>query len=1717
MPAQPGTPPPPPHHPAPASFPNPQAADNTGPTGPTHSTSCRTSETARTSVQKGVCSAPVMGLRKLSPGGHEYLTNAVACSDRQLEPGELLSDYYLSHGYPASEWFGAGAELLGLSGAVTPAQMQALYGEGRHPNADAIEAQLIAEGTSTTHALAATKLGRHFPSYSSLDHLRSDVNKAYQDHNREQGHPFGAPIDPETRARLRHQVQVRAFQHDHAGDPPGNERELQKWLAEQKRALKAAVSGFELVFAPDKSVSIAWAIAQPPERERIADLVRQAARDALSYVEQNAAYTRRGAMGEAQVDVDGITAALFEHWDSRAADPHFHIHALVSNKVRRSDDGHWTALDGRTILAATVTASEYFDSRLRDLFREQGAQWTRRPADGVDLTRPVWQLGAVPVALVRAFSQRHRQFDAARARRIVEFRAQHGREPTPREIFSLNRQAQYDNRPGKQPPRTLSEHLRTWRAHAETVVSTQTLDALEQRLFNTRGQRADPIDIRSLAEKTCEVVSENYSHFSRWNLEAEAHRQSAYLVVPADKRAQLVADVVDAVLNERDTLPLEGPSLVPEPASLRRRKGESVFHEHHSTRYTVSRTLAAETDLVAWARRNGGHRLSPETVAKALAHASLNEGQRSMVTEFARSGRRLQLALAPAGAGKTSAMKVFAAAWRRTGHRVYAFGPSARAAQELGAAIGARPHTLHQLTTAQGFGFAHRMFPMNPGDVVIIDEAAMAGTHTLHAVVSFALRRGADVRLIGDDQQLAAVEAGGAIRLLAHDVGAIRFGEIVRFRGPDRGEQAAASLQIRDGNPDGLDFYLDHNRVRHGSLETMRDAVHRAWRADLQAEIPSLLIVPTNEDTIALNIEARQLRGHGTPAGQEIELHDGTRAGVGDWVVTRHNQRLLSLFGGKDFVKNGDTWDITAVHHSGRVSVRHRVHGGTVTLPAGYARAHVELAYATTVNRVQGMTSTGNAHLLIPPTMTREQFYPGITRAAHSNFAYVVTHHHVIDQHRETPLPQTPRAVLTGILHHTGAEVSATETLRHAQLEAESLATLVKRYNYTATYRDEERYTALLRQHAPPALQNDGTEGLIHTLRNAHDLGWSPDELLHTAIRQGPLDRATDPAALLQHRIIKRIETDQPPPATAEPRQSDITQWRRILDAIAPHAAVEDPPWALVWRRAAGGIARGLHVDAALTVVAHQLAQRPGNDPMPDHHYAINALTGELDRRHDRGEGHRPALPWMARPDLAAARDHPGHADYLRRLNEAIAARTDELRATAIRTTPAWTTALGPRLNSPVTAEKWDDLVGMITAYRETFKITDTDPALPLGPKPGSPGAKAHVWTQLTKQCAALHDGNPPDEPPSLTVQSGHLDQLSEPIEDRFALETLDILVRRHDRLARDGDEDRLLDLIARHAPDALNQPAEHAALLALSRAQDHGWQAEHLLRTVTEASNLATARDPAAVLASRIDAQVSNNPPPPRTAAPEVADIERWTAIIREIAPETPGDDERWNLAWRHAAAGKLQRLDADRAVEWAAQQLAVQPVSDPMPAHRYVAEGVAAALSRQYDSGHGHHPALPWLAVPELDNPGKLERLTSINAEIIARIDQLRDTITRSHPTWATGLGERPSDPRIAARWDDLVLLAAAYRETYRVTDTDTPIGHQPTHDEAQSRGWRDVSGRWTALAAEVGQQTSGDAYQERPTREGQRDELRRDEDLVDSTADEHVTSEFGSGLTY
>jgi hypothetical protein len=334
---------------------------------------------------------------------------------------------------------------------------------------------------------------------------------------------------------------------------------------------------------------------------------------------------------------------------------------------------------------------------------------------------------------------------------------------------------------------------------------------------------------------------------------------------------------------------------------------------------------------------------------------ALDAGQAALVRQMCTSGARLQLAIAPAGAGKTTAMRALTLAWTQDGGQVLGLAPSAAAAAVLAEHTGIRTDTLAKLTWSLDHGeLPDWAAAVGPSTLVIIDEAGMADTLSLDTTVQFALARGASVRLVGDDQQLAAIGAGGVLRDITHTYGALRLIELHRFTDP---AEAAASLTIREGDPSGLEFYLDHGRVHVGDEATTTQDAFNAWVSDRAAGLDAIMLAPTRDLVAELNARARAHRLDHTPAASEVSLADGNRASVGDVIITRTNDRRLRLTA-TDWVKNGDRWTITGIGRNGDLKVRHNRSRLSVRLPADYVQASTGLGYATTIHAAQGVSPT---------------------------------------------------------------------------------------------------------------------------------------------------------------------------------------------------------------------------------------------------------------------------------------------------------------------------------------------------------------------------------------------------------------------------------------------------------------------------------------------------------------------------------------------------------------------------------------------------------------------------------------------------------------------------------------------------------------------------------------------------------------------------------------
>ncbi|WP_158288649.1 MobF family relaxase [Ornithinimicrobium flavum] len=1014
-----------------------------------------------------------MTMHKLSAGsGYTYLTRQVAVHDSTEKRQAGLASYYEEKGEAPGRWLGTGLGSLDLNvgDVVTEEQMKLLFGEGRHPRSGEREAAERGWGA----------LGRAFPTFGATS-LRQVTARAFSEHNTSRGLAWNAPIPAQERARIRTQVAREAFEQRH-GRAPVDEAELTKFIVKASRPAQVPVAGFDLTFSPVKSVSALWALAPADVAAQVEAAHQDAVRATLAMLEREVAFTRVGKGGIRQVPVTGLVAAAFDHRDSRTGDPDLHTHVVVSNKVQSlpEEGGRWLTLDGRMLFKAKVMASEHYNTHLEaGLVDRLGVSFVDRPSP--EGKRTVREIDGIDPALLSAWSSRRQAIQVRQRELAATFRADHGRTPTTVESLALAQQANLETRPGKHEPRSEAEQRVTWRQQANAALATagrspeevvesavgagwrrtrerggdepiaagQRVETQQGRLCPGRGGGVRP---QVLAARVLSVLEGSRATWQVWHVRAETLRQLRTAQVPLDRLEEHAHEVEKWVL-QGFSVPVGVPPKLGEPEVLRRPDGQSAHIVHGSQAYTSRAILAAEDELLTLGLRRDGRQADPNVVETVLAAQSadgpsLDRSQTAMVRTLATSGCRVQVALAPAGAGKTAALRVLARAWEASGGTVLGLAPTAVAADELGRATGIPADTLakhlHQTTNSRAGASTDARPPttvggaVGPRTLVLIDEAGMAGTRDLAAVVRHVVDAGGSVRLVGDDQQLSAVAAGGIFRDLAEQGHAhgttATLTELHRFTDPVEG---AATLGVRDGDPAALDHYLDYDRVHTGDTGDVMEAAFAAWKADQRAGLSSLLLAATRETVRDLNQRARQdrLDNTGQPPGREVALADGTRASAGDTVITRRNDRTLRT-GNGSWVKNGDRWRLLAFHPDGTMTVE-RYRGGSqctrphVTLPAGYVSEHVQLGYASTIHGAQGAT-VDTTHTVLTGTESRQGLYVALSRGRQANHLYLATPTPSLDSvGPEVPVTNMePRQVLTDILARDGRTQSA-KTVEH--------------------------------------------------------------------------------------------------------------------------------------------------------------------------------------------------------------------------------------------------------------------------------------------------------------------------------------------------------------------------------------------------------------------------------------------------------------------------------------------------------------------------------------------------------------------------------------------------------------------------------------------------------------------------------------------------------------
>jgi len=395
--------------------------------------------------------------------------------------------------------------------------------------------------------------------------------------------------------------------------------------------------------------------------------------------------------------------------------------------------------------------------------------------------------------------------------------------------------------------------------------------------------------------------------------------------------------------------------------------------DHRRMRYTTRDMLEAEKSLLSRAAAmttRRGHGVATQRQQAALTPSTLSAEQRRAFEHVTGEGD-IKALVGVAGSGKSTLLEAARRAWDMEGLTVKGAALSGIAAENLQSASGIPSRTL----ASYEWSWKEGRYPLTKNDVLVIDEAGMIGTKQLERILAHADQARAKVVLVGDPEQLQAIEAGAPFRGVVTEVGMSELTQVRRQHHPWARDatQALATGQTlqalaayeREG---AITQTVTHAEARRRLLDT--------WASDA-AQAPEdsrLILAYTRDDVRDLNTAAREIRKSRRELGhaEVIATTRGKREmAVNDRIVFLRNEKSLG-------VKNGSLGTVEAIERGVLVV---RLDGNDEARIVVESRDYQDLdhGYATTVHKAQGST-VDRAYILASRYFDRHTSYVALSR-----------------------------------------------------------------------------------------------------------------------------------------------------------------------------------------------------------------------------------------------------------------------------------------------------------------------------------------------------------------------------------------------------------------------------------------------------------------------------------------------------------------------------------------------------------------------------------------------------------------------------------------------------------------------------------------------------------------------------------------------------------------
>ncbi|MFF7648183.1 MobF family relaxase [Streptomyces canus] len=326
---------------------------------------------------------------------------------------------------------------------------------------------------------------------------------------------------------------------------------------------RVKVTGLDLVFRPQPTIYLLWALGDDETRRAIEAAHERAIEMVLEWIEDRVAVIRFGSGGIHRVrPPGGLVAARFRHYEARSQMPLLHDHLLLSVKGQRPD-GTWGSVHTEALYENTVAASAlYNEFVMAEVCEALGL--ASEPRTVTPGRRPVMEIAGVPHELIGWTARRGEQIAAC----LTELEAEYVTAVdddgelkflpvvSERARTRLNRIAARRTRPPKQRARPLAQ-LRDWWKASAILSSGVELNVIESLLERARAAAAvirarvaAVVDVALAAVDVTAVVFvvNGGGWFHRRHLLAEARRHLALVLRGRRRERGLDERIVDAAL-----------------------------------------------------------------------------------------------------------------------------------------------------------------------------------------------------------------------------------------------------------------------------------------------------------------------------------------------------------------------------------------------------------------------------------------------------------------------------------------------------------------------------------------------------------------------------------------------------------------------------------------------------------------------------------------------------------------------------------------------------------------------------------------------------------------------------------------------------------------------------------------------------------------------------------------------------------------------------------------------------------------------------------------------------------------------------------------------------------------------------------------------------------------------------------------------------------------